>query len=86
MTKRRNDEKISRYRRKLRKLQEKQRKRNRIVYSTSDSDQSDTKEKLMKEYTILENCSLLQAPTLNPEILAAIAETTRNRDKKVEAV
>lgn len=46
----------------------------------------DAKEKLTKEYPIPENCSLLQAPKLNPEISAAIAEGTRTRDKKVEAV
>lgn len=46
----------------------------------------DAKEKLTKEYPIPENCSLLQVPKLNPEISAAIAEGTRTRDKKVEAV
>lgn len=46
----------------------------------------EAKEKLVKEYLIPENCSLLQAPKLNPEISAAVAEGARTRDKKVEAV
>ncbi|XP_075973108.1 uncharacterized protein LOC142974577 [Anticarsia gemmatalis] len=46
----------------------------------------ETKEKLVKEYPIPENCQLLQAPKLNPEISAAIAESTRTRDKRVEAI
>lgn len=46
----------------------------------------ETKEKLVKEFLTPENCPLLQAPKLNPEISAAISEGTRIRDKKVEAV
>ncbi|XP_041973369.1 uncharacterized protein LOC121729047 [Aricia agestis] len=46
----------------------------------------DQKEKLLKEYLIPENCALLQPPKLNPEILAAVSEGTRIRDKRVEAV
>ncbi|CAK1585599.1 unnamed protein product [Parnassius mnemosyne] len=46
----------------------------------------EAKEKLLKEYLIPENCSLLQAPKLNPEISAAVSEGTRTRDKRVEAV
>ncbi|XP_060802611.1 uncharacterized protein LOC106136164 [Amyelois transitella] len=41
------------------------------------------KEKLLKEYLVPQNCTLLQAPKLNPEISAAITESSRNRDKKV---
>lgn len=40
------------------------------------------KDKLFKDYLIPENCKLLQAPTLNPEISAAISEMVRGRDKK----
>ncbi|XP_047989874.1 uncharacterized protein LOC125229135 [Leguminivora glycinivorella] len=46
---------------------------------------SEAKEKLKNEYLIPENCTLLQAPKLNPEISAAITEMVRNRDKKLEA-
>lgn len=45
----------------------------------------ESKEKLLKEYLIPENCQLLQAPKLNEEITAAIAEPTKNRDKKLES-
>ncbi|XP_073959115.1 uncharacterized protein [Choristoneura fumiferana] len=44
----------------------------------------DTKEKLLKDYLIPENCTLLQAPKLNAEISAAVTEMARNRDKKME--
>lgn len=44
------------------------------------------REKLAKEYPVPENCTLLQAPKLNPEISAAVPEGTRIRDKRVEAV
>ncbi|XP_013186529.2 uncharacterized protein LOC106131846 [Amyelois transitella] len=44
----------------------------------------EAKEKLMKEYLIPENCTLLQAPKLNREVSAAIAEAARQRDKKKE--
>ncbi|XP_049866909.1 uncharacterized protein LOC126367441 [Pectinophora gossypiella] len=42
------------------------------------------KERLLKEQLIPDNCKLLKAPTLNPEISAAITEAARNRDKKLE--
>jgi hypothetical protein len=42
------------------------------------------KEKLLKEYAIPGNCKLLRAPSLNPEISAAITEMTKARDKKIE--
>ncbi|CAK1601472.1 unnamed protein product [Parnassius mnemosyne] len=171
MPKRKNEEKIKRYRSKIRKLEQEQRKYKRIIYSSSedfdkdsdnenldiadieplnseyrsdknsalnneetkyDSDQEpvvselepdiltalgetteetsklgpkihdklaqlwlpilrkgihkEAKEKLLKEYLIPENCSLLQAPKLNPEISAAVSEGTKTRDKRVEAV
>ncbi|XP_060804516.1 uncharacterized protein LOC106131326 [Amyelois transitella] len=44
----------------------------------------EAKEKLMKEYLIPENYTLLQAPKLNREVSAAIAEAARQRDKKKE--
>lgn len=48
--------------------------------------EKESKEKLVKEYPIPENCPLLQAPKLNPEISAAVNEGTRTRDKRVESV
>lgn len=46
----------------------------------------DLKEKLTKECLIPANCDLLTAPSLNPEIAAAISDSSRTRDKRVEAV
>lgn len=46
----------------------------------------ETRDKLNKEYPIPENCPLLQAPKLNPEIAAAVSDSSRHRDKKVESV
>lgn len=45
----------------------------------------ETKDKLLKEYLVPENCTLLQAPKLNSEIAAAISEAARHRDKRKEA-
>lgn len=45
--------------------------------------QTEAKEKLLKLYTVPENCKLLKAPTLNPEISAAVADIVRARDKKI---
>ncbi|XP_013195598.2 uncharacterized protein LOC106138857 [Amyelois transitella] len=44
------------------------------------------KDKFFKEYLTPENCTLLQAPKLNPEISAAVSDLTRSRDKRVESV
>lgn len=41
----------------------------------------ESKDKLLKEYLVPENCRLLQAPKLNAEISAAIPDLVRNRDK-----
>lgn len=46
----------------------------------------DTKDKILKEYLIPNNCKLLQAPKLNAEISAAVSEVVRGRDKKYVAV
>lgn len=46
----------------------------------------DDKEKILKGYLIPQNCTLLQAPKLNPEIAAAITESARNRDKKMHNI
>jgi hypothetical protein len=46
----------------------------------------DTKDKILKEYLIPNNCKLLQAPKLNAEISAAVSEIVRGRDKKYVAV
>lgn len=42
------------------------------------------KDKLLKEYAVPENCKLLRAPSLNPEISAALTEPVKARDKKIE--
>lgn len=46
----------------------------------------DLKEKLIKQNPVPESCPLLQAPRLNPEILAAVADSARYRDKRIEGV
>lgn len=43
------------------------------------------KDKLLKENAIPKNCKLFRAPTLNPEIAAAVSEFARLRDKKIES-
>lgn len=45
----------------------------------------ETKDQLFKEYLVPDNCQLLQAPKLNVEIAAAVAESVRIRDKKIES-
>lgn len=45
----------------------------------------DVKEKLLKEYAIPENCKLLRAPSLNPQLLRPLTDATKGRDKKMEA-
>ncbi|CAH2099192.1 unnamed protein product [Euphydryas editha] len=42
----------------------------------------ESRESFLKNYSIPENCVLLQAPTLIPEIQAAIPESGKSRDKK----
>lgn len=46
--------------------------------------QSEIRDKLLKEYAAPENCKLLKAPTLNPEISAAVGDIVRARDKKMQ--
>ncbi|KAM3955193.1 LOW QUALITY PROTEIN: uncharacterized protein ACR2FA_010938 [Aphomia sociella] len=46
---------------------------------------NDNLDRLFKEYLIPDNCRLLQAPKLNPEISAAVPDMVRNRDKIVVA-
>ncbi|KAL4719604.1 hypothetical protein ACJJTC_004648 [Scirpophaga incertulas] len=46
--------------------------------------QKESKEILLKEYNVPNNCKLLKAPTLNAEIAAAISDIIRTRDKKIE--
>ncbi|KAI5639817.1 hypothetical protein NE865_07717 [Phthorimaea operculella] len=41
------------------------------------------KDKLLRNYLVPGNCRLLQAPKLNAEISAAVAEVVRGRDKKL---
>lgn len=43
----------------------------------------ETKEKVLKEYIVPDNCRLLQAPKLNAEISAAVPDMVRNRDKNL---
>ncbi|XP_064076280.1 uncharacterized protein LOC113404275 [Vanessa tameamea] len=44
----------------------------------------DVREKLVTSYSIPSNCKLLKAPSLNAEISAAITDSLRQRDKKLE--
>lgn len=44
------------------------------------------KNKLIREYHIPRNCPLLEAPTLNKHISAAVSESVRMRDKRRELV
>lgn len=44
----------------------------------------EAKDKLLKDYLVPENCTLLQAPKLNREVAAAISEASRQRDKRKE--
>ncbi|XP_049865352.1 uncharacterized protein LOC126376167 [Pectinophora gossypiella] len=46
----------------------------------------EVKEKLLKQFLIPENCPLLKAPKLNPEISAVVPEASKARDKRVETV
>ncbi|XP_073958649.1 uncharacterized protein [Choristoneura fumiferana] len=46
----------------------------------------EAKVSLMKQFLIPENCTLLHAPKLNAEISAAVSDSTRLRDKRVESV
>lgn len=48
--------------------------------------EKDIKDKLLKQNPVPENCPLLQAPKLNPEILAAVSDSARYRDKRIESV
>ncbi|XP_028173737.1 uncharacterized protein LOC114362502, partial [Ostrinia furnacalis] len=41
----------------------------------------DSKDKVLKDYLVPDNCRLLQAPKLNAEISAAVPDMVRNRDK-----
>lgn len=43
------------------------------------------KDNLIKDFLIPENCKLLRAPSLNPEIAAAVTDVSKGRDKKLEA-
>ncbi|KAI8430381.1 hypothetical protein MSG28_000670 [Choristoneura fumiferana] len=45
----------------------------------------DVKEKILDSYLIPENCSLLVAPTLNPEVKVALAENMVKRDASLQA-
>lgn len=44
----------------------------------------DTRDLIFKPYIIPSNCKLLKAPSLNAEISAAITESLKTRDKKLE--
>lgn len=45
--------------------------------------QKEVKEKLLEEYLVPSNCSLLSAPILNPEAKAALPETLVKRDNSI---
>lgn len=42
------------------------------------------KDKILNEHSVPDNCRLLKAPSLNPEIAAAVADIVRSRNKKLE--
>ncbi|XP_047534360.1 uncharacterized protein LOC125068997 [Vanessa atalanta] len=44
-----------------------------------------TKEILLKQFTIPDNCILLKAPTLNLELTAVLEESAKNRDKSIQS-
>lgn len=46
----------------------------------------DSKDEILKKYRIPENCALLEAPKLNPEISAVVTEGARARDQKVKTM
>lgn len=45
----------------------------------------EVKDRLLKDYVVPENCKQLRAPTLNPEIMAAVNDGSKARDKKIES-
>lgn len=45
---------------------------------------TDARDNVLKEYAVPENCKLLRAPTINPELRAAVTDTAKNRDKKIQ--
>lgn len=45
---------------------------------------SEVKDKLLKDYAVPENCKMLKAPTVNPELRAAASDIAKNRDKKIQ--
>ncbi|KAL4702420.1 hypothetical protein ACJJTC_013752 [Scirpophaga incertulas] len=102
MPKRSAPEKLERYERKIRKIQQ-QEESKPLGASTSESPDfgdaaheslatlwhpilrkglpKEEKEKLTKESLIPVNCKLLQSPTLNPEIAAAVSEIVKSDNK-----
>ncbi|KAL4719870.1 hypothetical protein ACJJTC_005432 [Scirpophaga incertulas] len=45
----------------------------------------ENREHLINNYLTPKNCQILQAPKLNPEIIATISDNINNRDRKIEA-
>ncbi|XP_028157914.1 uncharacterized protein LOC114351070 [Ostrinia furnacalis] len=42
----------------------------------------ESKDRIYKEYTTPNNCRLLQAPKMNPEIMAAVTDARKTKDKR----
>lgn len=56
----------------------------RIQHMVTNGISKDTRKELQNKYLPPSNCTVLDAPTLNPEIKAAVSETVLKRDKGIE--
>lgn len=56
----------------------------RFNHITTNGLNKDTRKELCENYLIPRNCTLIGAPTLNPEIKAALNENILKRDKLIE--
>lgn len=56
----------------------------RIEHMVTNGLSKDTRKELQNKYLLPGNCTLIDAPTLNPEIKAAVSETVLKRDKGIE--
>ncbi|XP_037963091.2 uncharacterized protein LOC119691941 [Plutella xylostella] len=97
MPKRNNEKKIERYKQKIRKMEQEQRKYNRIIYSSSEDSDKDsdheTNGNVPEPVDVLENGTNdvldteepsqepVTVPELDPETLSALGETTEEAPK-----
>ncbi|XP_063839289.1 uncharacterized protein LOC135088368 [Ostrinia nubilalis] len=56
----------------------------RIQHMVTNGLSKDTRKELQTKYLPPSNCTFVDAPTLNPEIKAAVSETVLKRDKGIE--